>query len=120
MKFYPLKEWRKGQEVVVIDGEKYYTLEVATNWGMNKEQEEKVTLAAYRGENWLKKGKCKVTAGDKDRNMDDILGKVFASKAAKLVASQPAHQDAGTITLDPTARKEAEGKKKERESKEEV
>ena len=121
MKFYPLKEWRKGQEVVVIDGEKYYTLEAATNWGMNKEQEEKVTLAAHRGENWLKKGKYKVTAGDKDKNVDDILGKVFASRAAKLVASQPepdvpalvattqlAYQDAGTITLDPAARKKAE------------
>ena len=130
MKFYPLKEWRKGQEVVVIDGEKYYTLEVATNWGMNKEQEEKVILAVYRGENWLKKGNYKVTAGDKNRDMEDILGKVFASKATKLVASQPedsvpalvattqpAHQDASTIILDLTARKKAEEKKK-REDKE--
>ena len=64
--------------------------------------------------------------------MDDILGKVFASKVAKLVASQPetdsvpalvattqlALQDAGTIILDPTARKETEGKKKEKENKE--
>ena len=130
MKFYPLKNWRKGQEIVVIDGEKYYTLEAATNWGMNKEQEEKVTLAAHRGESWLKKGKYNVTAGDKNRDMDDILGKVFASKAAKLVSSQPnsepalvaatqpTHQDAGSITLDPEARKEVEKNKNARKQTE--
>ena len=85
----------------MIDGEKYYTLEAATNWGMNKEQEEKVTLAAYRGEDWLKKGKCKVTAGDKTKDMDEILGKVFASKVAKLVSSQPDTEPTLVPTTQP-------------------
>ena len=88
MKFYPLKNWRKGQEVVVIDGKKFYTLEAATNWGMNKEQEDRVSLAAHKGEEWLANGDHSVTAGDK-KDMDDILAKVFASKVAKLVSSQP-------------------------------
>ena len=30
MKFYPLKNWRKGQETVIIAGERYYTLDAAT------------------------------------------------------------------------------------------
>ena len=93
---------------------------------MNQEQEEKVTLAAHRGENWLKKGKCNVMARDKNRDMDEILAKVFASKVAKLVTSQPNselamvattqpnHQDAGSITLDIEARKEVEKNKNDK------
>ena len=55
MKFYPLKNWRRGQRTVLIDGDRYYTLEAVTNWKLDKEGEDKVTLAAHRGEEWVQK-----------------------------------------------------------------
>ena len=53
MKFCPLTNWRKGQIVVLIDGEKYYTLDAVTNWYLNNEGEKHADLAAHRGTGWL-------------------------------------------------------------------
>ena len=98
--------------MVVIDGEKYYTLEAANSWGMNEEQERKVTLAAHRGEEWLKKRNHTLVAGD-SKDTDDILSKVFASRVSKLVSSQPEPEPILVApTLDLENKKEDKGKGK--------
>ena len=123
MKFYPLKNWRKGQDTVVINKGKYYTLEGATDWELNKEEEDRVTLAAHEGEQWLKKwGDIPpVVAGKIQKDKAWIRQLLTSEENTAIVSSQPeivlvaptppAHQDAGSITLDPTARKQAESKK---------
>ena len=51
MKFYPLSNWQEGQPTVLI----YYTLESATEWEIMEAQEHIVSLAAHKGEEWIKK-----------------------------------------------------------------
>ena len=54
MKFYPLRNWRRGQPTVLIDGNTYYTLELATEWEITEAEEFTVSLAAHKGEEWIK------------------------------------------------------------------
>ena len=124
MKFYPLKNWRKGQDTIVINKGKYYTLEGATTWELDQKEEEKVTLATYEGEQWLKKwgGIPPVVAGKSQKDKTwihnmltdiDTTAVVSSHPEVMIVAPTPSgHQDAGTIILDPVARKQDENKKR--------
>ena len=118
MRFYPLRNWRSGQPTVLIDGNTYYTLESATEWEITEAEEFTVSLAAHRGEEWLKKRetterKAAIEKGQ-DRSGEDrewISGmlakdstKIVSSQQVVIVAPTPSgHQDAGTIKLDPEA-----------------
>ena len=131
MKFYPLKNWRKGQPTVLIDGDTYYTLEAATEWEINKTEEDLVTIAAHKGEEWLKErekqGKKPTLRKGTERTRNDKawISQMLGKGSTKVVASQnegvvllaptpSGHQDAGTIKVNPEARKQSE---KRREKK---
>ena len=173
MKFYPLRNWRRGQRTVLIDGDRYYTLEGATNWNLDEKGEERVTLAAHKGEEWIKEREksknpieIRASQGDKEwvksppgkewvksllekdtvyivsprspEAQDTEAGWIKARQEREkeqeqrmkkewvkskleqdetlLVAPTPSgHQDAGTIKVNPEARKQADKNKTEKE-----
>ena len=110
-------------------------LESATEWEITEEEEFTVTLAAHKGEEWIKnretmKRKTAMEKGQHRSGEDrEWISKMLAKDSTKIVSSQQVvivaptpsgHQDAGTIKLDPEARrKEEEGKEKEKEEKNE-
>ena len=81
MKFHPLRNWRRGQRTVLIDGDRYYTLEGTTNWNLDEKGEERVTLAAHRGEEWIKereksKNPLEIRASQGDKEwVKSLIGK---------------------------------------------
>lgn len=114
----PVKNWRKGQPTVLIDGNTYHTLEAATEWEISEEEEFKVTLAAHRGEDWIKKRDAlrrKPALEKGPSGNSEWIRAMLAKNSTKLVTSQESpvlvastpeeHQDAGTIKLDPEKRK---------------
>ena len=128
MKFYPLRNWRSGQPTVLIDGNTYYTLELATEWEITEAEEFTVSLTAHKGEEWIKaretmKGRKPTLEKGQERSGEDRewISKMLAKDSTRIVSLQQvvivaptpsAYQDAGTIKLDP------EGKRKEEEEKE--
>ena len=124
MKFYPLKNWWKGQDTIVINKGKYYTLEGAMAWELDQKEEEKVTLATHEGELWLKKwgGIPPVVAGKSQKDKTWIHNMLTDENTTAVMSLHPevmivaptlsGHQDAGTIFLDPVARKQDKDRKK--------
>ena len=139
MKFYPLRNWQSGQPTVLIDGNTYYTLESATEWEITEAEEHIVTIAAHKGEEWIKKRELQKrkpamekgpTRSGEDREWikemltktstrivsqeDEITKTPTAPQKEEVVIVAPTplgHQDAGTIKLDQEARKAAEREK---------
>ena len=121
MKFYPLRNWRRGQRTVLIDGDRYYTLEGATNWNLEEKGEERVTLAAYRGEEWIKEREktnnpleIHASQGDKEW-VKSLLGK----ETTHLVSLRsPEAQDTEARWIKARQEREKEQKEKEQKEKE--
>ena len=129
MKFYPLRNWQRGQPTVLIDGNTYYTLESATEWEITEAEETTVTIAAHKGEEWIKKRdllkrKPAMEPGPNRSGEDrQWIKEMLEKSSVRIVTSQeadevvivastsPDHQDAGTIKLDKEAREEAEKEK---------
>ena len=115
--------------MVLIDGNTYYTLESATEWEITEAEEFKVSLAAYKGEEWIKNretlGRRPTMEKGQNRSGEDRewIAKMLAKDSTRIVSSQQViivaptpsgHQDMGTIRLDPEARRKVEeGKEKE-------
>ena len=134
MKFYPLRNWRSGQPTVLIDGNTYYTLESATEWEITEAEEFTVSMAAHKGEEWIRdretmKRKTVMEEGQKRSGEDrEWISKMLAKDSTRIVSSQQViivaptpsgHQDAGTIKLDPERRRKEEEEKKEEEKEKE-
>ena len=118
MKFYPLRNWRRGQRTVLIDGDRYYTLEGATNWNLDEKGEERVTLAAHKGEEWIKereksKNPLEIRASQGDKEwVKSLLGK-DSVHLVSLRSPEAQDTEAGWIK----ARQEREKEQREKEQK---
>ena len=123
-----MRNWQKGQPTILIDGNTYYTLESATEWEITEAEGNVVTVAAHKGEEWIKKREQlkRKPAIEKVPNRSgedrDGIKEMLAKNSVRIVSSQEqevvivaltpsGHQNARTIKLDQKARRKAEAEK---------